>query len=348
METLAAGDHFIPAAYYVDAVARVAGPDVGPVRTTQLPGTKGDQHAAQQVMEWRGADAVPVPDELVDALPGAQALAVHFAPVPATVLDVSADLRAVFVARTGLENVDVEAATRRGIAVVPVFGRNASGVAELALGHMLSEGRDIARADASVKSGGWGKDFGGPGLEIGGSTVGMVGFGRVGRELAARLRGFGVRLLVSDPYADAAVLAEHEAKRVDLDTVFRESDFIHVQARLTPETERFIGARHFALMKTSAYFVNTARSRLVDYDALYDALVSGRIAGAGLDVYDEEPLPPDSKWRSLSNVTLTTHYAGDTETTNLRSARLVAEAIAEFARTGRSRQAANVAELGWV
>ena len=132
-----------------------------------------------------------------------------------------------------------------------------------------------------------------------------------------------------------------------VDEVFAEGDFVVVQARHTPETERMIGARHFALMRPHAYFVNVSRSRLVDQAALLTVLEAGGIAGAGIDVFDEEPLPPDSPWRRLDNATLTTHFGGDTEDTNRTSARLVADAVLEFARTGRVARAVNAAELGW-
>ncbi|MEQ7007818.1 NAD(P)-dependent oxidoreductase [Actinopolymorpha sp. B17G11] len=343
---LVVGDHFIPAEHYVDALSDV-GIDSAGIRTVDWAGSKADQHAAQQQMEHKGPDAVPAPAEVRDAVGDAQVLALHFAPVPASVLDAGQSLRAVVVARTGLENIDIDAATARGVAVVPVHGRNASAVAELAIGLMLSEARDIARADASVKSGGWRKDFGGPGRELGGSTVGMVGFGHVGRELARKLRGFDVRLLVHDPFVDAGVLRAHDARQAGLDTVFRESDFVHVLARLTSQTERFITAEHFASMKPTAYFVNTSRSRLVDYAALLLACKANRIAGAALDVFDTEPLPADSPWRRLDNVTITTHFGGDTTTTITRSAHLVAEAVAELDRTGRITTAVNAAALGW-
>jgi D-3-phosphoglycerate dehydrogenase / 2-oxoglutarate reductase len=346
MRTLVIGDHYIPAAAYVEALKQHGVPAAA-IRTLDWTGAKAEQHAAQQAMERSGPGVVPVPAEIVAGVGDAEALALHFAPVPAAVLDAGTDLRAVVVARTGLENVDVAAATARGIAVVPVHGRNASGVAELAIGLMLSEARDIARADASVKAGGWRKEFDGPGREIGCSTVGLIGFGHVGRTLALRLRGFDVRLLVHDPFVSGDLVQEYDGIRVDLDTVFRESDFVHVLARLTPETERFIGARHFAAMKPTAYFINTSRSRLVDNDALYNALARHQIAGAGLDVFDAEPLSPDSRWRSLDNVTLTTHFGGETDTTNVRSARLVAEALAELARTGRVASAVNASDLGW-
>ncbi|MFC8245137.1 NAD(P)-dependent oxidoreductase [Streptomyces chartreusis] len=349
MRILIVGDRFIPAAYYADALAEVCGAGFGPVRCVDWPGVKAEQHAAQQVMERQGPDAVAVPDEIVDEVGEAEVLAVHFAPVPSAVLRAASHLRAVCVARAGLENVDVATATARGVAVVPVSGRNATAVAELAVGLMLAEMRDIARADASVKAGGWRKEFGRPGREIGDSTVGMVGLGQVGRAFAERLRGFGTRMLAYDPYVPDEVMARHGVVRADdLDLVFRESDVVQVFARLTVETDRFIGARHLALMKPTAFFVNTARSRLVDTRALYEAMAGRRIAGAGLDVHDQEPLPADSAWRRLDNVTLTTHYAGDTTTTTLRSARLVAEAVAELAATGRCTTAVNAGELGWV
>lgn len=349
LRVVVVGDRFIPAGSYVDALAELGGPRVGPVRSVHWPGTKAEQHAAQQTMERRGPEAVPVPGEIMDAVGEAEVLAVHFAPVSREVLRAAPRLRAVCVARAGLENVDVAAATARGVAVVPVPGRNATAVAELAIGLMLAEARDITRADASVKAGGWRKDFAGPGREIGGSTVGLIGLGHVGRAFADRIRGFGARLLAYDPYVPDDVHARHGVVRAsELDTVFRESDVVQLFARLTPETERFVGARHFALMKPTAYFVNTARSRLVDTEALYRALVNRHIAGAGLDVHDQEPLAADSPWRSLENVTITTHYAGDTTTTTLRSARLVAEAVTELAATGRCAAAVNARELGWV
>ncbi|MEU9395412.1 NAD(P)-dependent oxidoreductase [Streptomyces sp. NPDC048324] len=343
------GDRFIPAEFYVDALVKSCGLGFGPVRSVEWRGSKAEQHAAQQAMEWRGPEAVTVPDEILGEVREAEVLAVHFAPVSRAVLVAAPALRAVCVARTGLENVDVTAATARGVGVVPVFGRNATAVAELAVGLMLTEARDIARVDASVKAGGWRETLSRPGREIGGSTVGMVGFGHVGRAFAAVLRGFGARLIAHDPYVADAVLAEYSVARADsLDAVFRESDFVQVFARLTGETERFIRASHFALMKPTAYFVNTARSRLVETGALYDVLVAGRIAGAALDVHDQEPLAADSPWRRLENVTITTHFAGDTTTTSARSALLVAEAIAELSATGRCVCAVNARELGWV
>jgi D-3-phosphoglycerate dehydrogenase len=241
-----------------------------------------------------------------------------------------------------VENVNVDEATRRGVAVVNVYGRNANAVAEQALGLMLAEVRDLSRADAAIKAGDWPEEPTSAVFELAGRTIGVIGFGNVGRKLARRLAGFDVRLLVYDPYVDAATIKEHGGEKVeDFAVVFRSSDVVTLHARLTDETSRFIGREQFSLMKPSAYFINNARSRMVDYDALYEALAGRRIAGAALDVHEDEPLPPESPWRRLGNVTLTPHIAGSTPEVWTNSATLVARAIKEVAQDGRATNTVN-------
>jgi D-3-phosphoglycerate dehydrogenase / 2-oxoglutarate reductase len=346
VNTLLVGDRFIAADAFQAAVERELGAGFGPLRTVAWSAEPSEQHSLQQVMERDGPEAVPAPAEIVAAASGAELLVVHFAPVPAAVLEAAPDLAAVVVARAGVENVNLAEASRRGVAVVNVVGRNAAAVAEQTLALLLAEVRDVARADAAIKQGGWPKAFPGPVWELAGRTVGMIGFGHVGRQLARRLAGFGVRLLVFDPYVDSDTIDALGGRKVaDLDQVFREGDVVTLHARLTDETRRFIGREQFDLMKPTAYFVNTARSRMVDYDALYDALEQRRIAGAGLDVHEDEPLPPDSPWRGLDNVTLSAHVAGSTVEARDNSVRLVAEAVRELAETGRAVTTVNAAAL---
>lgn len=346
MHVVAVGDHFIPGQLYRDALLALCGPEFGPVDLVDWSGDKHAQHALQQRMEWHGPGAAPTPVEVCAAVGEAEVLAVHYAPVSAAVLRAAPRLRAVVVARAGLENVDIAAATACGVQVTGVAGRNAPAVAELAIGLMLAEGRDIARADASIKAGGWRKDFPAPPEELSGAVVGLVGFGHVGRHLASKLAGFAPRLLVHDPYVSPETLLEFGAAAAPLDQVFAESDFISVQARVTAENERFIDAALLDLMKHTAYFINVGRSRLVNYDDLHRVLADHRIAGAALDVFDDEPLAADSPWRALDNVTLTPHLASDTPRTNWNSAKLVAEEIAEFETIGRLRNPVNAVELG--
>jgi D-3-phosphoglycerate dehydrogenase len=169
-----------------------------------------DQHHVQQIMEKDGPEAVPTPMEIVKATGDAEVLTTHFAPIPEAVLEAGPKLKAVIVSRTGVENVNVAAASERGIALVNVRGRNASSVAEQAIGLMLTEVRNVARADAGIRAGRCPKKrFPRPAYDIGGRTVGLIGFGHVARQLASRLSGFEVRVLVYDPYVDAATIASY-------------------------------------------------------------------------------------------------------------------------------------------
>lgn len=346
MEILAFGDLLLDSKAFREAIEQELG-DAANVREVTWSGdTIEEQHHLQQIMEQDGPEAVPVPEEAIEAVGDAEVLALHFAPVPEAVLDAGSNLKAVIVARAGYENVNVTAASERGVAVVNVQGRNAPAVAEQAIGLMLAESRDIARADAGIKAGHWPKEFPGPSYELAGRTVGLIGFGHVARHLARRLFGFRVRLLVYDPYVDNDFIASYGAEPVnDLDAVFREGDFVSLHARLTDETRRFIGREHFDLMKPSAYFINNARSRMVRYDDLYEVLEEGRIAGAALDVHDDEPLSEDSPWLRLENVTFTPHIAGSTIDTWENSVRMVAEAVRELADTGRCRNTVNAEAL---
>lgn len=348
MRILIVGDAFIPADSYLQAFSDQATESEVDLQAITWTGSKSEHHLLQQRMETEGVGAIEAPPELLAAVPGAVALCLHFAPVNREVLDAAPRLRVVAVARSGLQNVDLPLATERGVAVVPSHGRNAGAVAELQIGLMLAEARNIARADASIKAGGWRKEFPGPRIEIAGRTVGMIGFGKVGQTFADRLRGFGAVLIAYDPYVRDEELSRYGVSRAaTLEQVMSSADFVVVQARLSPQTERFIGAEQLRLMRPDAYFINVSRSRVVDNDALVEVLRAGRIAGAGVDVFDTEPLPPDSPWRELDNVTMTTHYGGDTAETNRISAGMVAAATLEYIRTGRVTQAVNARELGW-
>ncbi len=348
MEVLCVGDLFISSEAFRKAIEEELGEDLGPVREVAWNGgeTPEDQHHVQQIMEQEGPEVVDVPEEIVEAVGEAQVIAVHFAPIPEAVLETGRNLKAVIVARAGYENVNVEAASERGIAVVNLQGRNAPAVAEQAIALMLAEARDIARADRGIRAGDWPKEFPQVPYELGGSTVGLIGFGHVGRQLARKISGFDVELLVYDPYVDAQTISSHGAEKAEeIERIFREADFVSLHARLTEETKHFIGRELFELMKPTAYFINNARSRMVRYDDLYEVLEEGRIAGAALDVHDDEPLPTGSPWLELENVTFTPHIAGTTIDTWENSVRMVAEAIREFRETGRFKNTVNPATL---
>ena len=233
--------------------------------------------------------------------------------------------------------MDVATATKRGIPALFAPGRNAVAVAEYTLGLMISIARSIpithhllrytdelTAVSYSDKSGErknvtseWSMDPDAPfqrfqGDELMGKTVGLVGAGFIGQEIAKRVAALGMKLIAFDPYAKADQLAKLSITSVGLDELAAQSDFVVMAAKVTPESTGLFGAKQFGLMKSGAYFINTARAALVDYDALFQALNNKKIAGAGLDVYPTEPLPGDSPFRKLTNVVLSPHLAGAT------------------------------------
>jgi D-3-phosphoglycerate dehydrogenase / 2-oxoglutarate reductase len=347
VEVLCVGDLFLSSERLKEAIEKEMGGDFGPVREVSWAGERAEeQHHLQQVMEQDGPESVPTPEEIVETIGDAEVIAVHFAPIPEAVLDAGPNLQAVVVARAGYENVNVEVASTRRIAVVNLVGRNAPAVAEQAIALMLAETRDIARVDRGIRAGKWPKEFPQTPYDLYGCTVGVVGFGQVARQLAPRLSGFNVELLVYDPYVDEETIESYGGEKVEqMERVFREADFVSLHARLTDETRRFIGWEHFELMKPTAYFINNARSRMVRYDDLYEVLKEGRIAGAALDVHDDEPLGEGNPWVELENVTLTPHIAGTTTSTWENSVRMVAEAVKEIAETGRATNTVNAESL---
>jgi D-3-phosphoglycerate dehydrogenase len=209
----------------------------------------------------------------------------------------------------GLDNIDLEACRRRGITVANVPGGNANAVAELALALTLSVLRRIPVMDARIRRGVWDRFTG---RELSGKTVGLVGFGATSRALARRLRGFDVKLLVSDPTLDAAAAAELGAGEASVPDLLAASDVVSLHAPHTPATHHLADAAFFRAMKESAVFVNTSRGGLVDEAALHHSLQTGEIAGAGLDVWEVEPVAADNPLLRLDTVVATTHGAADT------------------------------------
>lgn len=218
-------------------------------------------------------------------------------------------------------------------------GRNAHAVSDFAVGMMLVECRNIARAHFAIRNGEWRKTFTNSDVvpELHGRTVGLVGFGHIGRLVAKKLSGFDVKVVVYDPYTPKEAIKELGAEKVELEELLKNSDFVSVHARLTSENKGMIGEHEIGLMKSTAYFINTGRAGLVDQDALAKALGDKKIMGAALDVFYTEPLPADSPFMTLDNVTLTTHIAGTTADALSNSPFLLMEDVAKFLKEGDSR-----------
>src|SRR5699024_943887 len=283
---------------------------------------------------------------LLEAVKEADALLVRSATrVDAEVYAAAQQLKVVARAGVGLDNVDVPAATSAGVMVINAPTSNITSAAELAIALILASLRNLGRADASVKAGRWERKQL-AGVELLGKTVGVVGFGRIGQLVAERLAPFGVELLAYDPYVHHARAAELGARVVELDELMREADVLTVHMPKTPETTGLIGAEQFALAKPSLHVVNAARGGLIDEEALHEALTTGRIAAAALDVYSSEP-PAESgtaaKLLELDNVTLTPHLGASTAEAQEKAGVAVAKSVRLALAGGLVPDAVNVA-----
>jgi D-3-phosphoglycerate dehydrogenase len=286
--------------------------------------------------------------ELCAAIAEADALLVRSrTTVTAKALEAAKRLKLVTRAGIGVDNVDLAAASRRGVIVSNVPDASTTTTAELAITLLMALARRIVPADRSVRAGKWERTKL-LGSELAGKTLGVVGFGRIGRVVADRALGLKMRVVAHDPFLPAGASATAGAASValvDLDTLLRESDFLTVHTPLTQQTRGMIGAAQLARAKPGLRVVNAARGGIVDETALVAALASGAVGGAALDVFDEEPLPADSPLRSFENVILTPHLGASTEEAQRRVALEAAAQIVDFARTGSARSAVNYAAL---
>jgi D-3-phosphoglycerate dehydrogenase len=266
------------------------------------------------------------PKGLLDAIPSYQALIVRSrTKVTKEVLDRGANLKVVGRAGVGVDNIDLAEATARRIVVVNAPIASTVSVAELAIGHMISLLRHLPEADRSVKDGKWEKTRL-EGRELFGKTLGLVGSGRIGAEVAKRAHAFGMRVIAYDPYLARPAAESLGIRLVEKDEVFREADVLSVHAALTPETKGLVGATELAEMKREAILVNCARGEIVQEAALADALRSKRIAGAAIDVFEREP-PAGSPLIAAPNVVLTPHLGASTTEAQARAGTIIAEQV---------------------
>ncbi len=271
------------------------------------------------------------PDAMAEFIGDAPILVDHLAPVTAGMLDRLPRLKLIAVSRGGPVNIDMAAARERGVLVVNTPGRNASAVAEFTIAAILAETRLIRAGHEALRQGIWRgdlyrADF--TGTELSELTVGLIGYGLIGTRVVKLLKPFGCRILVADPYVELS--PEDAADGVvmtDLDTLLAQSDVVSLHARVTEETRGFLAAPQFARMKRGAYFINTARGPMVNYDDLYVALAGRHLRGAMLETFWQEPTPPEAPLLKLDNVTLTPHIAGASTTTVRIAARMVAEEV---------------------
>lgn len=272
------------------------------------------------------------PDEVVERARDARIVVTNKAPLPAAVLNDLPDLQYIAVTATGFNIVDTTAARARGIAVsnVPTYGTNS--VAQMVFAHILNLTQHVAEHAQGVRDGRWASaddwcfwDF--PLVELEGSTLGVIGFGRIGQATGKLANAFGMRVLAYNP---SRVEGAGFAEQTDLETLLRESDFVSLSCPLTAENERFINSELLGWMKPTAYLINTARGPLIDEAALADALNNDRLAGAGLDVVSVEPPDGDNPLFSAKNCYVTPHIAWATRESRRRLLDTTVDNVAAF------------------
>lgn len=260
------------------------------------------------------------------------------------IMEAAPKLRVVGRAGVGVDNVDVETATQRGIVVMNTPSGNTISTAELTFSMLMALARKIPQAHASMKAGEWNrKAF--QGVELYNKTLGILGMGRIGTEVARRAIAFGMRVLAYDPYLTLSRANALQVELVELDEVFTRADFITVHMPMSDETKGMINAAAFAKMKPGARVLNCARGGIINEADLYEAIKSGKIAGAALDVYETEPLPKEFPLRDLPQVIMTPHLGASTEEAQENVGIEVAEAITDYLLNGAVRNAVNLPNL---
>lgn len=246
-------------------------------------------------------------DALIGELDGCVAVVAGSEPYTPRVIEALPELRVIARTGVGFDAIDLETCDARGVVVTTTPGVNHHSVAEHTIALLMGVARGFPDLDQRVRSGQWKRV---PYPRVMGTTIGIVGLGRIGQAVATRAIGLGMVVLAHDPYANEQFAGEHGIELVSLDDLLSRSDYVSLHNPVTPETKGMMNAERFAKMKPGSVFINTARGALVDETALYEALKSGHLRGAGLDVFETEPLPTDSPLLEFSNVLLAGHVAG--------------------------------------
>ena len=303
--------------------------------TREIPQAGLDILAGECELRVWPEEMPPTPDELATLLEGVDgALTLLDDRIDGPVLDAHPGLRIVSNYAVGYDNIDVTAASERGVAVCNTPGVLTETTAEFAFALLMATSRRIVEANAYVRDGQW-KTWGPQvllGQNIHGATLGIIGFGRIGQAMARMARGFDMRILVLDKTSNLAAAQEIGAEIVPWETLLSESDYVSLHVALNDETYQMISTEEFALMKPTAILINAARGRVVDTDALLTALTSGQILAAGLDVTDPEPLPADHPLVGLPNCVIAPHIASATVQTRNAMATIAATNLVRFFR----------------
>jgi D-3-phosphoglycerate dehydrogenase len=329
---LLCGDPQQPSEYMYEALCHLEDAGVQFERMDWMAGASPETFRDETMsMEAEGPGAYDASD-IASRVEGVDVLVVHKAPVSRELLVGADSLALVAAARGGTENVDVAACREHDVQVLHAPGRNRHAVADYAVAMLLSRLRGIPSHHDALSGGEWNQVFDPDRLppDVRTTEIGVVGFGNIGRGVAARLAGFDATVLAYDPYVEDAAIREAGAEPVSKGALLDRADAVTLHVRLSEETEGLLGAAEFERMSPSAFLVNTARGGLVDEDALVEALDAGEIAGAALDVFRTEPLAEDHPLLDCEGVVLSPHVAGSTRDAVLGGPRILADDIARW------------------
>lgn len=339
MKCLAVGDMLISPVYF-DKILENCGlfEEYRSLSWKENEDKKEARNTIRQI-ETLGSRAYMPTEEILEAVSDVEVLAIHLCPVPRELIEKAKHLKYILTCRGGVENIDLEAAREKGIIIINCPGHNAYAVAEITIGLILCEMRNISRANRALVSGMWREEY--PNsekiMELRSCKIGIIGFGTIGRLVAERLRAFGSEILVNDPFVPVEEIEKLGYCSVEKERLLEEADVVTLHGRIGPGDPPIIGAEELKRMKDTAYLVNTARAVLVDMDALYEALKARTIRGAAIDVYPSEPLPADYPFFGLDNVTLTNHRGGATIESYVRAPEMISEQFKELLETGKTR-----------
>ncbi|MCU1285194.1 MAG: D-3-phosphoglycerate dehydrogenase [Acidobacteriales bacterium] len=287
---------------------------------------------------WNVITAEQLNGDLAAQLADADALVVRSAvDVNSKLLESANQLRVIGRAGVGVDNIDVAAATKKGVVVMNTPGANAVAVAEHTFGLMLSLARHLTRADSTTRAGKWEKKSL-QGTELRGKTLGIIGFGRVGIEVAKRARAFDMRVMANDPFVSQEVAHDFGVTLANLEEVYASADYLSLHLGLTPQTEGMINQSAIGKMKKGVRIINCARGELINDAALVEALKSGQVGGAAIDVFTTEP-PKDSALFACENVVATPHIAGSTNEAQEAVGTQIAQQVIDFLKSGVARNA---------
>ena len=314
MKCVAVGDNFITVEMMRNAISEYDGLPLDAKYFFFGLNSRAEMRGIVKAIETGGYETLAIPEGLEEAMADAEVLMVHLCPVTRALIEKSPKLKLILCNRGGHENIDIEAASEHGIAVLLNPAHNANAVAEYTIGLILNETRNISRSVVAMMNGEWREKY--PNTkttihEMSDLTIGLIGFGTVAKLVYEKLRVFGCRFLINTLHPHEDEINPNIARFVTLNQLLRHSDIVSLHARLSKK-KILLGREQFDMMKPTAYFINTARSYMVNYQELADALKAEKIMGAAIDVYDHEPVDPDNPLLGIDRCTLTNHRGGDT------------------------------------